>query len=79
LAYHPKEITQIVGVSERDIPRRLFELMKGKVTGGWRKLHNEELRNLFSSNYPNFMQQFCRQIRSRRKRRNVQNNGVQGI
>jgi hypothetical protein len=28
---------------------RIFELKKDDVTGGWRKLHNEELRDLYSS------------------------------
>jgi hypothetical protein len=27
--------------------RRIFGLKKDKVTGGWRKLHNEELHNLY--------------------------------
>jgi hypothetical protein len=29
--------------------RRMFGPKKGKVTGEWRKLHNEELNNLYSS------------------------------
>jgi hypothetical protein len=29
--------------------RRIFELKRDEVTGGWRKLHNEELHNLCSS------------------------------
>jgi hypothetical protein len=29
--------------------RRIFGLKRDEVTGGWRKLHNEELQNLFSS------------------------------
>jgi hypothetical protein len=29
--------------------RRIFGLKRDEVTGGWRKLHNEELHNLFSS------------------------------
>jgi hypothetical protein len=28
--------------------RRIFELKRVKVTGGWKKLHNEELHNLYS-------------------------------
>jgi hypothetical protein len=28
---------------------RIFEMKMDKVTGGWRKLHNEELHNLYSS------------------------------
>jgi hypothetical protein len=29
--------------------RRIFEPKKDEVTGGWRKLHNEELHNFYSS------------------------------
>jgi hypothetical protein len=29
--------------------RRIFRLKRDGVTGGWRKLHNEELQNLYSS------------------------------
>jgi hypothetical protein len=29
--------------------RGIFGLKKDEVTGGWRKLHNEELRNFYSS------------------------------
>jgi hypothetical protein len=29
--------------------RRLFGPKRDEVTGGWRKLHNEELNNLYSS------------------------------
>jgi hypothetical protein len=29
--------------------RKIFGPKKDGVTGGWRKLHNEELRNLYSS------------------------------
>jgi hypothetical protein len=32
-------------VFENRVLRRIFGL-KGEVTGGWRKLHNEELHNL---------------------------------
>jgi hypothetical protein len=35
--------------------RRIFELKRDEVTGEWRKLHNEELRNLYSS--PNIIKQ----------------------
>jgi hypothetical protein len=28
---------------------RIFEPKRNEVTGGWRKLHNEELHNLYSS------------------------------
>jgi hypothetical protein len=36
-------------VSENKVLRRIFETMRDGVTGGWRKLHNEELHNLCSS------------------------------
>jgi hypothetical protein len=29
--------------------RRIFGPKRDEVTGGWRKLHNEELHNLYSS------------------------------
>jgi hypothetical protein len=29
--------------------RRIFGLKRDEVIGGWRKLHNEELHNLYSS------------------------------
>jgi hypothetical protein len=34
--------------------RRMFGPKRGEVTGGWRKLHNEELHNLYSS--PNIIE-----------------------
>jgi hypothetical protein len=36
-------------VFENRVLRRIFGLKRYEVTGGWRKLHNEELRNLYSS------------------------------
>jgi hypothetical protein len=42
--------------------RRIFGRKRDEVTGGWRKLHNEELHNLYSS--PSII----RMIRSRRMR-----------
>jgi hypothetical protein len=33
--------------------RRIFGRKRDEVTGGWRKLHNEELHNLYFS--PNIM------------------------
>jgi hypothetical protein len=36
-------------VSEDRMLRRKFGPKRGEVTGGWRKLHNEELHNLYSS------------------------------
>jgi hypothetical protein len=40
--------------------RKIFGLTRVEVTGGWRKLHNEELHNLYSS--PSII----RMIKSRR-------------
>jgi hypothetical protein len=49
-------------VFENRVLRRIFGPKSNGVTGGWRKLHNEELHNLYSS--PNKI----RIIKSRRMR-----------
>jgi len=49
-------------VFENRVLRRIFGTKRGEVTGKWRKLHNEELNNLYSS--PNIV----RVIKSRRIR-----------
>jgi hypothetical protein len=36
-------------VFENKVLRRIFVSKKGEVTGEWRKLHNEELHDLYSS------------------------------
>jgi hypothetical protein len=36
-------------VFEKSVLRRIFGSKKDEVTGDWMKLHNEELRNLYSS------------------------------
>jgi hypothetical protein len=36
-------------VFENRVLRRIFGLKRDGVTGGWRKLRNEELHNLYSS------------------------------
>jgi hypothetical protein len=48
-------------VFENRVLRRIFGRKRDEVTGDWRKLHNEELHNLYSS--PNII----RMIKSRRK------------
>jgi hypothetical protein len=48
--------------SENRVLRRIFGSKREKVTGGWKKLHNEELRDLYSS--PSII----RIIKSRRMR-----------
>jgi hypothetical protein len=47
---------------EIDVPRRIFGLKGDEVTGEWRKLHKQELYNLYSS--PDII----RQIKTRRMR-----------
>jgi hypothetical protein len=49
-------------VFENRVLRRIFGSKRDEVTGGWRKLHNEKLRNLYSS--PSII----RMIKSRRLR-----------
>jgi hypothetical protein len=49
-------------VFENRVLRELFGPKRDEVTGGWRKLHNEALHNLYSS--PNII----RMIKSRRIR-----------
>jgi hypothetical protein len=36
-------------VFENTVLRRIFGLKRDEVTGEWRKLHNEELHDLYSS------------------------------
>jgi hypothetical protein len=52
-------------VFENRVLRRTFGRKRDEVTGGWRKLHNQELHNLYSS--PNII----RMIKSRRMSRQV--------
>jgi hypothetical protein len=49
-------------VCENRVLRRIFGLNGDEVTGEWRKLHNEEIHNLYSA--PNII----RQIKSMRMR-----------
>jgi hypothetical protein len=49
-------------VFENRILRRIFGPKRDQVTGEWRKLHNEELHNLYSSS------DIIRQVKSRRMR-----------
>jgi hypothetical protein len=36
-------------VSQNWVLRRIFGPKRGEVVGSWRRLHNEELRNLFAT------------------------------
>jgi hypothetical protein len=49
-------------VFENRVLRRIFGPKRDEVTGDWRKLHNEELHNLYSS------RNIIRMIKSRRMR-----------
>jgi hypothetical protein len=49
-------------VFENNLLRRIFKPKRDEVTGGWIKLHNDELRDLYSS--PSII----RIIKSRKKR-----------
>jgi hypothetical protein len=49
-------------VFENRVLRRIFGPKRDEATGGWRKLHNEEFNNLYSS--PSII----RMIKSRRMR-----------
>jgi hypothetical protein len=49
-------------VFENRVLRRIFGTKRDEVTGDWRKLHNEELHNLYSS------LNIIRMIKSRRMR-----------
>jgi hypothetical protein len=56
------QYTSVSRVFENRVLRRISGLKRGEVTGEWRKLHNEELHNLYSS--PDII----RQVKSRRMR-----------
>jgi hypothetical protein len=43
-----------LGVFENRLLRKIFGPKRNKVTGGWKKLHNEELRDVYFS--PNLLE-----------------------
>jgi hypothetical protein len=47
-------------VFENKVLRRIFGSKRGEVTGGWRKVHNEELHDLYS------LPSIIRKIKARR-------------
>jgi hypothetical protein len=57
-----KEAWALNGLEEPLKKIKIFGPMRDEVTGGWRKLHNEELHNFYSS--PNII----RMIKTRRMR-----------
>jgi hypothetical protein len=48
---HPPELRDEhkLRVSENRVPRRIFGPRREEVAEGWRRLHNEELHNLYAS------------------------------
>jgi hypothetical protein len=60
LVYHIKGRTQIISTLETRVLRKLFGHKRDEATGGWRKLHNENLHNVYCS--PNII----KLIKSRR-------------
>jgi len=48
-------------VFENRVLRRVFGPKRDEVTGEWRKLHNEQLNNLYSS--PNIIREFKSRMR----------------
>jgi hypothetical protein len=56
-------------VFENTVLRRIFRPKRNEVTGEWRKLHNEELNDLYSSS------NIVRRIKSRRGGRGVWGRG----
>jgi hypothetical protein len=37
-----------LGMFENRVLTKIFGMLRNELTGGWRKLHNEELHNLYS-------------------------------
>jgi hypothetical protein len=39
----------VLRVNENSVLRRIFGTKRREVVGGWRRLHDEELRNMYTS------------------------------
>jgi hypothetical protein len=50
LVAHIEEVTRL-RVFENKVLRRIFRSKRDEVTADWRKLHNEELNDLYSTQY----------------------------
>jgi hypothetical protein len=46
--YCRKTLKVVGGVFENRVLRRIFGPKRREIEGGWRKLHNEELHNLYT-------------------------------
>jgi hypothetical protein len=44
-----QRLYHVLRTFENRVPRRISGLKRDEIIGDWRKLHNEELRNLYSS------------------------------
>jgi len=40
-----------ISVFKKNVLRKVFEIKTEEITGGWRKIHNEELREFYTSKY----------------------------
>jgi hypothetical protein len=58
---HQERNIYTLRVFENRVPRRTFGSKREEVAGGWRRLHNEELHNMYTS--PSII----RVVESRRK------------
>jgi len=64
LSHHWKDTLRVF-VFENRVLRRIFKPKREEVAGGWGRLHNEELHNLFA------LPSIIRMIKSRRMRWSV--------
>ena len=54
---HTEEVTRVF---ENGVPSKIFGPNRDEVTGEWRRLHNEELNNMYSSpNITRLIKEMC--------------------